>query len=46
MDRSAAIRNAYAALNAGDLDPFATLLAAEARWLGVPGRGWAGETPI
>jgi len=41
-----AIRAAYTALNGGDLEPFRRLLAPDAQWLGVPGRGWAGETPI
>jgi len=40
------IRSAYAALNDGDLEPFRELLAPDAQWLGVPGRGWASETPI
>jgi len=46
MDRSGAIRDAYAALNGGDVEPFRALLAPEAQWLGVPGRGWIGETAI
>ena len=46
MSYEDSIRNAYAALNGGDLEPFRELLVPEAQWLGIPGRGWAGETPI
>jgi ketosteroid isomerase-like protein len=43
-DRWARLREAFAALDDGDLDPFRRLLAPEAQWHGVPGLGWDGAT--
>ena len=45
-ERSALLERAFAALDAGDVGPFEALFAADGQWLGVPGTGFAGETPI
>ena len=43
---SARLEQAFAALAGGDLRVFEALFAPDAQWLGVPGSGFAGETPI
>lgn len=45
-EREQRLRDAFAALDDGDLGPFEALFRPDAQWLGVPGRGWNGETPI
>ncbi len=40
------LEQAFAALDRGDLGPFEALFAPGGQWLGVPGRGFEGETPI
>jgi uncharacterized protein (TIGR02246 family) len=40
------LTEAFAALNRGDISRFRELFAEDAQWLGIPGSGWAGETPI
>lgn len=45
-EREQRLRSAFAALDEGDLGPFEALFRPDAQWLGVPGRGWNGETPI
>jgi ketosteroid isomerase-like protein len=45
-ERSEQLRQAFAALDGGDVGGFRDLFAEDAQWLGVPGRGWEGETPI
>src|ERR1035437_6037330 len=42
-DRQRLIREAF---SAGDLRPFAALFDAEAKWVGVPGGGFEGETAV
>jgi ketosteroid isomerase-like protein len=44
-ERGRRLREAFAALDRGDTSVFRQLFAPEARWLGVPGSGWGGETP-
>jgi hypothetical protein len=44
--RSARLERAFAALDAGDLGPFEALFAPGGQWLGVPGSGFEGATPI
>jgi ketosteroid isomerase-like protein len=45
-DRIDRLQLAFAALDDGDLSGFRELFDEEARWLGVPGSGPGGETPI
>jgi ketosteroid isomerase-like protein len=45
-ERSEQLTQAFAALGRGDVGGFRDLFAEDAQWLGVPGRGWEGETPI
>jgi ketosteroid isomerase-like protein len=45
-DRTARLRQAFAALDEGDITGFRDLFAEEAVWLGVPGSGIDGFTPI
>ena len=45
-ERTDLLERAFVALNGGDPSVFRGLLAEEAQWLGVPGSGFAGETPI
>jgi ketosteroid isomerase-like protein len=45
-ERVAQLEQAFAALGDGDLGPFEALFAADGQWLGVPGSGFEGETPI
>ena len=45
-DRTQLLERAFAALNDGDASVFRALFAEEAQWLGVPGSGFRGETPI
>jgi len=45
-DRVGRLERAFAALNAGDGSGFRDLFAEDARWLGVPGSGIDGATPI
>lgn len=44
-ERSELLRDAFAALDGGDVGRFRDLFREDAQWLGVPGRGWEGETP-
>ena len=44
--RTDRLRHAFEAFGTGDLSGFRELLAEDAQWLGVPGSGPAGETPI
>jgi ketosteroid isomerase-like protein len=45
-DRTDRLRQAFALFDAGDLSGFQELFAEDAQWLGVPGSGPLGETPI
>jgi ketosteroid isomerase-like protein len=45
-EREQRLRAAFAALDRGDVEPFEALFRADGQWLGVPGRGWDGATPI
>jgi ketosteroid isomerase-like protein len=45
-ERSEQLRDAFAALNRGSSAEFETLFAPDGRWLGVPGSGIDGATPI
>ena len=45
-ERSALLERAFAALDDGDVGPFEALFAPDGRWLGVPGSGYEGATPI
>lgn len=45
-ERVALLERAFAALGDGDVGPFESLFAEEGRWLGIPGSGFEGETPI
>ena len=45
-ERSALLEHAFAALDDGDVGPFEALFAPDGRWLGVPGSGYEGATPI
>ncbi len=45
-ERTDRVEKAFAALNAGDPSAFRELFAEEAQWLGVPGSGSDGSTPI
>ena len=45
-ERVARLEEAFAALGAGDLGAFEELFAADGQWLGVPGSGFEGATPI
>lgn len=38
------LRQAFAGLAEGDLQPFETLFDPDAKWVGVPHGGWEGET--
>jgi ketosteroid isomerase-like protein len=44
--RTERLRVAFESLDRGDLSEFGSLFADGARWLGVPGSGFNGETPI
>jgi ketosteroid isomerase-like protein len=44
-DRSERLREAYAALDGGDVSAFRSLFARDARWLGVAPADAPGETP-
>jgi ketosteroid isomerase-like protein len=43
---AARLEEAFAALDRGDLGGFEALFTPDAQWLGVPGSGFEGETPI
>jgi len=45
-ERTDRLEQAFAALNGGDTTAFRELFAEDGRWLGVPGRGVDGGTPI
>ena len=45
-ERTALLEAAFAALDEGDVGPFESLFAAEGQWLGIPGSGFEGATPI
>jgi ketosteroid isomerase-like protein len=45
-DRCERLRRAFDALDRGDADEFEALFADDAQWLGVPGSGIDGATPI
>jgi len=45
-DRTDRLEQAFAALNSGDASAFRELFAEHGRWLGVPGSGIDGSTPI
>jgi ketosteroid isomerase-like protein len=45
-DRQELVRQAFAALDNGDLDPFRKLLDPDAKWVAIPQGGDAAETPI
>jgi len=44
--RADAIRQAFAELDRGSVELFQRLFAGGAQWLGVPGSGMDGATPI
>jgi ketosteroid isomerase-like protein len=43
--RKELVRQAFRALDAGDIAPFRELFDADAKWIGVPQRGEEDETP-
>ena len=43
--RTELVRQAFRALDAGDIEPFRELFDADAKWIGVPQRGEEDETP-
>jgi len=45
-ERSNRLAEAFAALDRGDTGSFRDLFAEGAQWLGVPGSGFDGDTPI
>jgi ketosteroid isomerase-like protein len=45
-ERSEKVREAFTSLNSGSPDAFEALFAADGQWLGVPGTGYEGATPI
>ncbi len=45
-DRIGRLQQAFEALAGGDAGRFRDLFADEAQWLGVPGSGFEGDTPI
>jgi hypothetical protein len=45
-DRIGRLQEAFEALAAGDAGRFRDLFAEGAQWLGVPGSGFHGNTPI
>jgi ketosteroid isomerase-like protein len=45
-NRLAQLEQAFAALDRGDAGDFEALFAPDAQWLGVPGSGFEGATPI
>ena len=45
-ERTALLEEAFAALDRGDTGAFEALFAPDGQWLGVPGSGFRGETPI
>jgi hypothetical protein len=45
-ERTARLQQALAALDSGDLGELEDLFVEDARWLGVTGGGWDGQTPI
>jgi ketosteroid isomerase-like protein len=44
-ERTERLTRAFAALDRGDTSVFRDLFVEDARWLGIPGSGWEGETP-
>jgi ketosteroid isomerase-like protein len=44
-DRKDLVRQAFAALNEGDIAPFKALFDPDATWIGIPQRGEEDETP-
>jgi ketosteroid isomerase-like protein len=44
-DRQALVRQAFAALDDGDIEPFRALFDPAAIWVGIPQRGETDETP-
>ena len=44
--RTDRLEQAFAALNGGDPSAFRDLFAEHGQWLGVPGSGFEGDTPI
>jgi ketosteroid isomerase-like protein len=45
-DRQELVRQAFAALDNGELDPFRKLLDPDAKWVAIPQGGDVAETPI
>jgi hypothetical protein len=45
-DRIGRLEEAFAALNSGDPSAFQELFAERGQWLGIPGSGIDGTTPI
>ena len=45
-ERSERLRRAFAALDGGSVDEFEALFSAGGEWLGIPGSGIDGATPI
>jgi len=45
-ERTALLRDAFAALDHGDTAAFAALFRPDTQWRGVEGRGYNGETPL
>jgi ketosteroid isomerase-like protein len=45
-ERSEQLRDAFAALDRGDLTVFKELFRADAQWRGIEGMGHDGETPL
>jgi ketosteroid isomerase-like protein len=43
--RSERLREAFAALENGDVSPFRVLFVEDAQWLGIVGAGFNGATP-
>jgi hypothetical protein len=45
-DRQELVRNAFAALDGGDVDPFRNLLDPDAKWVAIPQSEDVTETPV
>jgi ketosteroid isomerase-like protein len=45
-ERSDRLRDAFAALDGGDISVFRQLFGADAQWRSVEGSGFNGETPL
>ena len=45
-ERPDRLRDAFAALDDGDVSLFKELFRSDAQWRGIDGIGWEGETPL